>query len=109
MFLERIILYPIKSLDGVSVPEARMTQGGILEFDRIHAIVDEAGAYVNGKRTPRVQLLRSEFSPAFQEIHIGTTADSARQSFSLRAPTALNSWLSEFFGFPTVLTTKAKS
>ena len=105
MFLERIILYPIKSLDGVSVPEARITQGGILEFDRIHAIVDEAGAYVNGKRTPRVQLLRSEFSPDFQEIRIGTTDDSTRHSFSLREPAALNSWLSEFFGFAAKLTT----
>jgi len=109
MFLERIILYPIKSLDGVSVPEARITQGGILEFDRIHAIVDEAGAYVNGKRTPRVQLLRSEFSPDFQEIRIGTTDDSTRHSFSLREPAALNSWLSEFFGFAAKLTTEDKS
>ena len=43
MFLERIMVYPIKSLDGVSVMESRLTDGGILEFDRIHAIVDEKG------------------------------------------------------------------
>jgi uncharacterized protein YcbX len=104
MFLERIIVYPIKSLDGVSVPEARVTPGGILEFDRIFAIVDETGAYVNGKRTPRVQVLRAGFSPGFEEIAIGVTGDAARHHFSLRAPAALNRWLSDFFGFAVSLT-----
>ena len=90
MFLERIIVYPIKSLDGVDVRETRVTAGGILEFDRVHAIVDETGAYVNGKRTPKVQLLRSEFAPDFREIRIGPTGDSARHHFSLTEPDALN-------------------
>src|SRR5277367_3144825 len=99
MFLCRIVVYPIKSLDGVSVHEARMTEGGILEFDRIHAIVDEAGAYVNGKRTSRVQLLRTEFSPDFQEITIGVTDETTRHCFSLNDCAPLNRWLSDFFGF----------
>ena len=109
MFLGRIMVYPIKSLDGVSVHEARMTEGGILEFDRIHAIVDEKGAYVNGKRTARVQLLRAEFAPDFQEMVIWTTGETARQNFSLSDPTALNRWLSDFFGFNVSLSSEAKS
>ena len=109
MFLERITLYPIKSLDGVDVAEARVTPGGILEYDRIHAIVDESGAYVNGKRTPRVQLLRTEFAPDFQEIAIGTTDAPERHQFSLQEPAALNRWLSDFFGFTVMLTTENKS
>jgi uncharacterized protein YcbX len=63
MVLRQIILYPIKSLDGVVVERARLTAGGILEHDRVYAIVDDAGAYVNGKRTARVHALRSEFDP----------------------------------------------
>jgi hypothetical protein len=109
MLLERILVYPIKSLDGVSVQEARMTPGGILEFDRVHAMVDEAGAYVNGKRTPRVQLLRTEFSPDFQEVVIGITGERAWHQFSLREPGPLNRWLSEYFGFAVSLTTEDKS
>ena len=109
MFLERIIIYPIKSLDGVDVQETRVTPGGILEFDRIHAIVDEKGAYVNGKRTPRVQLLRAEFAPDFQEIAIGTRDAPALEHFSLSAPAALNRWLSDFFGFAVTLTSEAAS
>src|SRR5476649_2446807 len=103
MLLSRIMVYPIKSLDGVSVNEARMTEGGILEFDRIHAIVDEKGAYVNGKRTPRVQLLRTEYAPGFKEIMIGETGETARQHFSLKDPSPLNRWLSDFFGFTVSL------
>ena len=106
MLLERIIVYPIKSLDGVSVTESRITQGGILEFDRIHALVDENGKYVNGKRTPRVQLLRTEFARDFQEVAIGATDGAGRHRFSLREPAALNAWLSDYFGFAVSLTTE---
>jgi uncharacterized protein YcbX len=109
MILSRILVYPIKSLDGVSVNEARMTQGGILEFDRIHAIVDEKGAYVNGKRTPRVQLLRTEYTPDFQEIVIGETGETMRHRFSLNDCAPLNHWLSDFFGFTVSLASEAKS
>jgi uncharacterized protein YcbX len=109
MILGRIFIYPIKSLDGVSVNEARMTQGGILEFDRIHAIVDEKGAYVNGKRTPRVQLLRAEYTPDFQEIVIGETGETMRHHFSLKDAAPLNRWLSDFFGFTVSLASETKS
>ena len=109
MFLSRIMVYPIKSLDGASINEARMTQGGILEFDRIHAIVDETGACVNGKRTPRVQLLRTEYAPDFQEIAIRVTDEPTRHHFSLNDFTALNRWLSEFFEFEVSVVSEAKS
>jgi uncharacterized protein YcbX len=109
MILSRILVYPIKALDPVSVPQARMTAGGILEFDRIHAIVDEKGAYVNGKRTPRVQLLRSEFSPDFQELTLTVNGETTRATFSLTETGPLHRWLSEFFGFTVTLTSEATS
>ncbi len=99
MVLSQILVYPIKSLDGVSVREARITSGGILEFDRIYAIVDESGAYVNGKRTGRIHLLRSEFDPKFEEVLIGQEGDSSRSRFTLTEPDSLNKWLSAFFEF----------
>ncbi|MEI9997930.1 MAG: MOSC N-terminal beta barrel domain-containing protein [Verrucomicrobiota bacterium] len=109
MLLERILVYPIKSLDGVCVQEARVTPGGILEFDRVHAIVDAAGAYVNGKRTPQVQLLRTEFAPDFQEVAMGVRGEGTREHFSLREPAALNRWLSDYFGFAVSLASEEKS
>lgn len=103
MILGRIDLYPIKSLDGVSVKEARITSGGILEHDRVHAIVDGSGAYVNGKRTGRVNLLRVAFGADFQEASFWTNGDASRQQFVLGEPAPLNRWLSDFFGFAVEL------
>jgi uncharacterized protein YcbX len=109
MFLSRILVYPIKSLDGVSVEKAAVTAGGILEHDRAYAIVDGEGKYVNGKRTPRVQLLRTSFSPDFEEVEIWLTGDAARHRFHLKEPAPLNNWLSAFFDFPVTLTWEGKS
>jgi uncharacterized protein len=109
MLLERILVYPIKSLDGVSVKESRLTPGGILEFDRVHAMVDEAGAHVNAKRLPSVQLLRTEFAPDFQEVAISVTGQESRHQFSLRERAPLNRWLSDYFGFAVSLITEDNS
>jgi uncharacterized protein YcbX len=109
MFLRQIVLYPIKSLDGVVVDEARMTPGGILEFDRIYAILDEADKYVNGKRTARIQLLRTQFDPDFRGLCLWQTGSSERRHFSLEEPSALNAWLSAFFEFPVHLVCEANS
>src|SRR5258708_2579365 len=109
MFLSQILVYPIKSLDGVFVKEACMTPGGILEFDRVYAIVDDAGAYVNGKRTPRVHQLRTTFDPTFREVCIWQTGDSNRNHFPLAEPKSLNKWLSVYFGFGVKLISETKS
>ena len=109
MLLSRIVVYPVKSLDGVSLPEARITAGGILEHDRVYALLDENGKYVNGKRTGRIQLLRCEFDAAFQEIRLWTDDSSCRFQFSLAEPGKLNQWLSDFFGFAVHLGCEAKS
>ncbi|HVC93000.1 MAG TPA: MOSC N-terminal beta barrel domain-containing protein [Pirellulales bacterium] len=57
----RIVLYPIKSLDGVVVERAGVLANGALEHDRTFAIRDHEGLVVNGKRTPAVHTLRSTF------------------------------------------------
>ncbi len=109
MLLSQIIVYPIKSLDGVSVNKARLTSGGILEFDRVYAIVDESGAYVNAKRTARVQRLRTIFDEDFQEACFWQMDESSRKHFSLVEPGPLNKWLSEFFGFAVKLVSKRRA
>jgi uncharacterized protein YcbX len=109
MLLNRILVYPIKSLDGVSVKDARLTAGGILEFDRVFAIVDEKGAYVNAKRTPRIQLLRTTFDERFQEACFWQADDSTRHHFSLVEQEPLNRWLSDFFEMPVKLISETTS
>jgi uncharacterized protein YcbX len=109
LHLERIFVFPIKSLDGVSVDAARVTSGGILEHDRVYAIVDEAGAYVNGKRTARVQLLRCEYDPAWREIQLWEEGQATRTVFTLAERARLDRWLGDFFGFKVAVRHEANS
>jgi uncharacterized protein len=101
MRLGRIVIFPIKSLDGIQLDEVTITKGGILENDRIYAIFDEEGRVVNGKRTALVHSLRCEFGPGFKEVRL-LKSETAVQ-FCLDAPLAIDRWLSEYFGFPVVL------
>ena len=99
MQLSRITIFPIKSLDGISVATARITAGGILENDRIYAIYDAEGKVVNGKRTPRVHDLHCEFNPAITEIRL-RHGDASATQFPLDNPAPIAKWLGDFFGFP---------
>lgn len=102
MHLSRIWIFPIKSLDGVAVEKSRITRGGILENDRVYAIMDREGKVVNGKRTARVHDLRSAFDAELKEVQLWENDGSPAQ-FPLHEPTRMDLWLSDFFGFPVSL------
>jgi uncharacterized protein len=73
--LEKITIYPIKSLDGTSVNSAQISPGGALIFDRRWAIVDGDGKVVNAKRTAKIHQLRSQFDLDAESIDICGTID----------------------------------
>lgn len=64
--LSRITIFPIKALDGVDVPEARVLSNGALENDRRWAIVDAQGRFVIGKQTAAVHAIRARYA---DELH----------------------------------------
>lgn len=97
--LGKIKIFPIKSLDGICLDEARITAGGILEKDRLLAIYDENGRVVNGKRTARVHDLRCEFDAGIQEVQLWQGGESMKSRFPLDDMEHLGQWLSGFFGF----------
>jgi uncharacterized protein len=107
--LTQIVIYPIKSLDGMVVDRSQISIGGTLEFDRRWAIVDASGKVVNAKRTAKIQQLRSQFelvskgseSDRRSIIHLQTVDDASTYTFCLTTElTELSRWLSQFFGFP---------
>jgi uncharacterized protein YcbX len=59
--LDRITVYPIKSLDGAVVERARVLPSGGLEYDRRWQLVDMEGRVVNAKRTPLLHVIRAEY------------------------------------------------
>lgn len=61
--VSRITVYPVKALDGISVKNIEITEGGSLKYDREFAILNKkTGKFVNGKKEKRVNLLRAEFN-----------------------------------------------
>jgi uncharacterized protein YcbX len=101
--LTRIEIFPIKSLDALQLSESRVTAGGILENDRVYAIVDREGRVVNGKRSEQVHRLRCAFAPDVKELWLRDEADSSAARFGFDEPAPLERWLSEFFGFHVAL------
>ena len=59
--LDRITIFPVKSLDGLDVEECRVLPGGGLENDRRWQVVDMEGRVVNAKRTPLLHAIRAEW------------------------------------------------
>jgi len=49
-WLANIRLHPIKGLDPVSVPEARIGPNGGLQLDRVWVLFSVEGKWVNGKK-----------------------------------------------------------
>ena len=127
--LDRITIYPVKSLDGVAVEAARVLPSGALENDRRWQLVDMEGRVLNAKRTPLVHALRAEFDlakqggdavpPVGNRIHLAVDPEAVRAaaipgvarlaslepaSFPLvPGPAGPCGWLSEAFGAAVLL------
>jgi uncharacterized protein YcbX len=68
-------LHPIKSLDPVSVTEARIGPGGGLELDRAWALYTVDGRWVNGKHTAAIHLIRAAFAPDVSSVTLAVPGD----------------------------------
>jgi uncharacterized protein YcbX len=99
--LVNIRLHPIKSLDPVSVPEARISPSGGLALDRAWALYSVDGKWVNGKRTPAIHLIRAAYSPDLREVSLSVPGDRreipARTFAFPEAHEDVAEWFSVFF------------
>jgi uncharacterized protein YcbX len=92
--LARIVVYPIKSLDGLELQSSGFNEAGLLD-DRRYALVDEQGVMVNGKRTPAIHALRAAYDLSAGEVRLCGAGESAWHTFSLSADcAALERWIS---------------
>jgi uncharacterized protein YcbX len=108
-YLAKILIYPVKSLDGVEVAQAEVLSSGALKCDREFALVDEQGNFVNGKRYPKIHLLRADYASPFgaSQFNISNRTISLQipnqdlpQVFHLDTEKqAIAAILSNFFGF----------
>lgn len=103
-YVAAISIYPIKSLDPVTVTQATVLASGALQQDREFAIADLENKFVNGKRNPKVHLLRSSWDEITKTITLQIQNTTEKQIFNLLNETnQLENWLSEYFGFSVQL------
>lgn len=98
-YLYKIMVYPIKSLPPVELPEARITRYGTLEWDRLYALVDERGLYVNGKRERRIHLVRARYDLLRGLVYLSACCGE-EQEYSLdKEPEEVSRWFTRFLGY----------
>ncbi|MEZ0300244.1 MAG: MOSC domain-containing protein [Candidatus Methylacidiphilales bacterium] len=108
VYLARILLYPIKSLDPVDVQEAVITEGGTLRYDREWAIYDAKGKVFNAKRDARLHLIRALYQGdggsygAINAVRLSAPGQ-AETTMSLVDSQAIAGWLSSFLNEPVEL------
>lgn len=60
-YLSGITIYPVKSLDGISLLESTVVPCGALLHDRRWRLVDSEGRVVNAKKVARIHAVRARF------------------------------------------------
>jgi uncharacterized protein YcbX len=103
-YLSRIDIFPVKSLDGVSVPQSTVLGSGALTGDRAYALFDSQGHVINGKRNAAIHRLRSLFSDKGESITLTVDGDTPTATFHLHQQRSdLETWLSDYFQQPVTL------
>jgi len=91
-------VYPVKGLDGIDRDAATILDGGTLQYDREFALFDADGEVINGKRTPRVHDLDTDFDPKTRRLRV-KTPDGDREAFDLDDDSErAAAWFGDFFG-----------
>lgn len=100
--VNKIIVYPIKSLDGVAVGQSQIQPGGSLRFDREFALFNAEGRTINGKKYPALHRVRTEHDLTYRLVTF--SVDSKSNTFALhldRSP--IEEWFSDYLGLKVTL------
>lgn len=96
--LKNIIIYPVKSLEGIEVNEAVITEQGALKYDRAFALKDADGKFINGKKYPSIHLIRASFNLDDMYIMLSVKGNSEQFFFSLfNQQKEIEKWFSAYF------------
>ena len=99
--LSRITIYPVKSLDGIFLQKAMITEGGCLLHDREYAISDENGNFIIGKTNTLVHTLRSTIDFETETISFRQQTETTWNQFHLqKEKIEIQTYLSHYFSTP---------
>lgn len=99
--LSRITIYPVKSLDGMPLQKAMITEGGCLLHDREYAMSDETGKLITGKTNSLVHGLRSSVDFEKEIISFRKQNETGWSHFHLqKEKPAIEAYLGDYFDEP---------
>jgi len=84
--LSTIRVYPVKALDGLTVEAATLGRDGGLGPDRVVALVDADGDYVNGKNERAIHRVSARYDAAAGTVRLTPPAVEAAPTESVPAP-----------------------
>lgn len=76
MIISSIHIYPIKSLGGIDLKEARVTERG-LEYDRRWMLVDENGVFVTQRTVPTMALISCVLQKPWLKVFLKSKPENA--------------------------------
>ncbi len=101
--LARIVIYPIKSLEGVEVETAEILPSGSLVHDRRWSLVDPSGEWINGKREPGLHRIRATYQLHESVVQLKTANGPAGEFHLGSEAHRLQTWLSQALGRDVLL------
>lgn len=109
--IDRLRVYPIKSLTGMDVERSNIRDSGTLAYDREFALFDDDGEVMNGVRTDRVHALETHFDPETVELSI-VPRSGGNHRFDLETTAGregAEAWFSDFFDVDLTLVRNSDS
>jgi uncharacterized protein YcbX len=97
MTIKTISLHPIKSLDPIIVPSARILASGAFAHDREFALLDAQGNFVNGKRNSKVHQIRARYDLHDMRVSL-SVSEGTQATFDLEHSTSIERWFEAFLG-----------
>jgi len=102
--VDRLTIYPIKSLDGWSVESVPIVDNGGLAGDREFALFDAEDTYVNGKREQQIHQIRATYQgdgANIDAVQLSTVETEPRRfTVDELADGHAVDWLSDHVGYP---------
>lgn len=97
--ISTIAVHPIKGLQPEEPRRIEVAESGRLRYDREYALFSQDDEYVNGRRNPEIQRIRSGFDFDAGTVTLWTDEDPSRRRFHLDDDRReLEQWFSDFFG-----------
>jgi uncharacterized protein YcbX len=105
--LDRITIFPVKSLDGLDVDECRVLPCGAIEHDRRWQLVDMEGRVVNAKQNHRFHAIRAGFDLASRTVTLARAVGPGETFPLVPGPAGPCGWLSAALGVDVLLVERA--